>query len=160
MPPVDPVGKIHPVQCRNCGGKRPITQGANGGGLFDALGCQSRRPGGWPKRYYLGLFIAAVGAFERVNRRVAVGRMKIDDSVPYCAAACRAGIIDNEIQRHVSSLSLWANGEPLKRVRKDCDIARTHGRLAMAPQWNLTLQTRPCEFVEPHRVKYPRYPQH
>jgi hypothetical protein len=62
--------------------------------------------GGGPKRQNLGLFIAAVRAFKRVDGRVAVGGMKIDDSVSYCAAACWAGVIDNEGQRHVTSLSL------------------------------------------------------
>jgi hypothetical protein len=109
-------------------------QAGNRGGFFDALGCQFRRPGGWPKRYYLGLFIAAVRAFERVNGRIAVGRVKIDDSVPYCAAACRAGIIDNEVQRHVSSLSLWANGEPLSKGSEKMVMLR--GRTD-ALQWRL-----------------------
>ena len=39
---------------------------------------------------------------------VSVGGVKIDDSVSYAAAACWAGVIDNE--NHVNSLSLWANG--------------------------------------------------
>jgi hypothetical protein len=45
-----------------------------------------------------------------VNGRVAVGGVKIDHSESYCAAAFWAGVIDIEVQRHVSSLSLQANG--------------------------------------------------
>ena len=37
-----------------------------------------------------------------------VARDEIDDSVSYAAAACWAGVIDNE--NHMNSLSLWANG--------------------------------------------------
>jgi hypothetical protein len=36
--------------------------------------------------------------------------MNIDDSASYCAAACWADDIDNEVQGHVSFLSLQANG--------------------------------------------------
>ena len=50
--------------------------------------------------------MAAVLAFERVNGRVAVGGVKIDHGESYCAAAFPAGVIDIEVQRHVSSLSL------------------------------------------------------
>jgi len=60
--------------------------------------------------------------------------MKIDERVSYCAAACWAGVIDNEV--HVSSLSLQANGGRSKGSAKDCDVARMHGRLAMASQLN------------------------
>src|ERR1019366_5772351 len=80
-----------------------------------------------------------VRAFKRVNGRVAVGGVKIDDSASYCAAACWGDVIDNEVQRHVSSLSLQANGGPSKGSAKDCDVARTR-RLAMAPQSDRVLQ--------------------
>ena len=58
---------------------------------------------------------------------VSVGGVKIDDSVSYSAAACWAGVIDNEI--HVNFLSLWANGGHSKgsakivmlRGRTPCD---------------------------------------
>ena len=77
-----------------------------------------------------------------MNGRVSVGGMKVDDGASYCATACWADVIDNEVQRHVSSLSLQANGGPSKGSAKDCDVARTHGRLAMAPQSN-----RYCNFA-------------
>ena len=47
-----------------------------------------------------------------MNGRVAIGGVKIDDSVSYYVAAYWAGVIDNEVQCHVGSLSLWANGVP------------------------------------------------
>jgi hypothetical protein len=65
---------------------------------------------------------------------MALGGMNIDDGASYRAAACWAGDIDNEVQRHVSSLSLWANGGHSKGSDKDCDGARTHGRFAVASQ--------------------------
>src|ERR1017187_4810718 len=68
--------------------------------------------------------------------------MKVDDGASYWFAAFWADVIDNEIQGHVSSLSLWANGGHSKGSAKDCDVARTHGRLAMAPQSN-----RYCNFA-------------
>jgi hypothetical protein len=67
---------------------------------------QFSRRDGWPKRQELGSFMAAVLAFERVNSRVAVGGVKIDHGASDCAAAFWAGVVDVEIQRHVSSLSL------------------------------------------------------
>jgi hypothetical protein len=72
-----------------------------------------------------------------------------------CAAACWAGVIDNEV--HVSSLSLQANGGRSKGSAKDCDVARMHGRLAMASQLN-----RPeyCNFaVRICRDPLVKYPQ-
>ena len=69
-----------------------------------------------------------------MNGRIAVSGVKIDESVSYCAAACWAGVIDNEV--HVSFLSLEANGGRSKGSAKDCDVARMHGRLAMASQLN------------------------
>jgi hypothetical protein len=65
---------------------------------------------------------------------VAVGGVKIDDSVSYCAAACWAGVIDNEVQRHLSFPSVLSERRTLKRVRSDDDVARTQGHLAMASQ--------------------------
>ena len=65
-----------------------------------------------------------------------VGGVKIDDSESYGAAAFWAGVTDSEVQRHVSSLSLQANGGRSKGSAKDCDVARMHGRLAMASQLN------------------------
>ena len=65
---------------------------------------------------------------------MAVGGVNVDDSASYCAAACWADDIDNEVQRHVSSLSLQENGGHSKGSTKDCNVARTHGRLAMASQ--------------------------
>ena len=59
-----------------------------------------------PKRQNLGLFIAAVRAFKRVDGHVSVGGVKVNDSASYCAAARWAGVIDNEGQSHVTSLSL------------------------------------------------------
>jgi hypothetical protein len=41
---------------------------------------------------------------------MALGGVTIDDSPSYCAAACWADDIDTEVQRHVSFLSLKANG--------------------------------------------------
>lgn len=90
-----------------------------------------------------------------MNGRIAVSRVKIDESVSYCVAACWAGVIDNEV--HVSSLSLQANGGRSKGSAKDYDVARMHGRLAMAPQLNRPdTATLPCEFVETRWVKYPQ----
>jgi hypothetical protein len=110
-------------------------EAANRGGLFDALGCGGAAG---PKRQKLGLFIAAVRALKRVDGRVSVGGVKVNDSASYCAAACWAGVIDNEGQSHVTSL--LGERRTLKRVHKDCDVARTHGRLAMASQSNCILQ--------------------
>jgi hypothetical protein len=90
---------------------------------------------------------------------MAVGGVKIDDSASYCAAACWADVIDNEVQRHVSSLSLQANGGHSKGSA-EVDVARTHERLAMASQPNRILQPPPCEFVETRWVKYPQYSQY
>ena len=70
--------------------------------------------GAWPKGQDLDFFIAAVRAFERMNGRVADGRVKIDDGVSYRAAACWAGVVDSEV--HVRSLSLQAT-EDHQRVR-------------------------------------------
>jgi hypothetical protein len=67
--------------------------------------------------------------------------MKIDESVSYCAAACWAGVIDDEV--HVSSLSLQERGHS-KGSAKDFDVARMHGRLAMASQLN---QPEYCNFA-------------
>jgi hypothetical protein len=39
---------------------------------------------------------------------------------------------DNGVQRHVNSLSLWANEGHSKGSTKACDVTRTHGCLAMA----------------------------
>jgi hypothetical protein len=69
-----------------------------------------------------------------MNGRVADGGVKIDDGVSYGAAACRAGVIDGEV--HVGSPSLQANAGHSKGSAKDCDVARMHGRLAMASQLN------------------------
>jgi hypothetical protein len=61
---------------------------------------------------------------------VSVGGVKIDDSVSYGAAACWAGVIDNEI--HVNFLSLWANGGHSKgsakivMLRERTDTLRWH----------------------------------
>jgi hypothetical protein len=85
--------------------------------------------------------------------------VKIDDSASYCTAACWADVIDNEVQRHVSSLSLQANGGHSKGSA-EVGVVRTHGRFAMASQPNWILQPPPCEFVETCWVKYPQYPQY
>jgi hypothetical protein len=71
---------------------------------------------------------------------MALGGMNIDDSASYCAAACWADDIDNEVQRHVNSLSLWANGGHSKGSGKDFDGARTHGRFAVASQSESEMQ--------------------
>jgi hypothetical protein len=89
---------------------------------------QFSRRGAWPKGQDLVFFVAAVGAFERVNGRVADGGVKIDDGVSYRAAACRADVIDGEV--HVRSFRFRRTENP----REGCDVARTLGRLAMAPQ--------------------------
>jgi hypothetical protein len=86
---------------------------------------------------------------------VSVGGVKIDDSVSYCAAACWAGVLDNEI--HVSSLSLQANGGRSKGSAKD---VMSRGRTD-ALRWRLNstdpnTATLPCEFVETRWVKYPQ----
>jgi hypothetical protein len=83
--------------------------------------------------------ITAVRASKRANGRIAVGGMTIDDSASYCATARWADVIDNEVQTHVSSLSLQANGGHSKGSAK-VYIARTHERLAMASQPNCTSQ--------------------
>jgi hypothetical protein len=70
---------------------------------------------------------------------MALGGVTIDDSPSYCVAACWADDIDNEVQRHVNSLSLKANGGHSKGSAK-VYIARTHERLAMASQPNPTLE--------------------
>lgn len=74
--------------------------------------------------------------------RVAVGGVKIDDSASYWFAAFRADVIDNEVQSHVSSLSLLANGGHSKGSGK---IVRawTHGRFAMASQSESDIATLP-----------------
>ena len=91
---------------------------------------------------------------------MAPGGMNIDDSTSYRAAARWAGVVDNEVQRHVSSLSLWANGGHSKGSGKDCDDARTRGRFAMASQPESDIATLPCRFVEARWVKYPQYPRY
>jgi hypothetical protein len=53
-----------------------------------------------------------------VNGRVAIGGVKIDDSLSYCAAAYWADVIDNEVQWHVGSLSLQAIGVPSRGSAK------------------------------------------
>jgi hypothetical protein len=71
--------------------------------------------------------ITAVRASKRVNGRMALGGVTIDDSPSYCAAACWTDGIDVEVQRHVSSLSLKANGGHSKgsaEVDVDVDVAR------------------------------------
>jgi len=83
--------------------------------------------------------ITAVRASKRANGRIAVGGMTIDDSASYCATARWADVIDNEVQTHVSSLSLQANGGHSKGSAK-VYIARTHERLAMASQPNQMLE--------------------
>jgi hypothetical protein len=72
---------------------------------------------GWPKRQEFGFFIAAVRAFERVNSCVAVGGVKIDHGASYCGAAFWAGVIDIEVQRHVSLPFAPAERRTLKGVR-------------------------------------------
>ena len=72
---------------------------------------------------------------------MALGGMNIDDSASYCAAACWADDIDNEVQRHVSSLIAPGERGHSKGSAK-VDVARTHGRLAMASQG-----TRYCNFA-------------
>ena len=78
---------------------------------------------------------------------VSIGGVKIDDGVSYCAAACWAGAIDNEI--HVNFPFALGERRTLKRVRKDCDVARTHGHLAMASQSSSTAQTLSCNLSTP-----------
>jgi hypothetical protein len=78
--------------------------------------------------------MAAVRAFERVNGRVAVGGVKIDHSESYCAAAFWAGVIDIEVQRHVSSLSLQANGGHSKGSAKIVMLRRRSDTL----RWRLS----------------------
>jgi hypothetical protein len=91
--------------------------------------------GAWPKGQDLDFFIAAVRAFERMNGRVADGRVKIDDGVSYSTAACRAGVIDSEV--HVGSLSLEANGGPSRGSAK---IVMLRGRSG-ALRWRLNRTT-------------------
>jgi hypothetical protein len=56
---------------------------------------------------------------------VSVGGVKIDDSVSYCAAACWAGVIEDEVQSPVNSLSLYSNGGHSKGSAK---IVMLHGK--------------------------------
>jgi hypothetical protein len=70
-----------------------------------------------------------------MNGCVSVGGMKIDDSVSYCAAACWACIIDNEIQSHVNSLSLYSNGGHSKRSAK---LVMLQGRDGISIQQNIS----------------------
>ena len=82
---------------------------------------------------------------------VSVGRVKIDDSVSYGAAACWAGVIDNEI--HVNFLSLWANGGHSKGSAK---IVMLRGRTDTL-RWHLnrTEQSKLCPAICRHlRVRY------
>jgi hypothetical protein len=104
--------------------------------------CGQCRRGGWPKRQDLGFFIAAVRTFKRMNGRVAVGGVKIDYSASYRAAACWADVIHSEVQRHVSSLSLKANGGPSKGSLK---IMMLRGRTDTL-QWRLS-GTQYCNFA-------------
>ena len=80
-----------------------------------------------------------------MNGRVAVGGVKIDDSVSYCAAACWADVIDSEV--HVGSLSLQANGGHSKGSAK---IVKLRRRTAPCDgvSVELDIATLPCEFVE------------
>jgi hypothetical protein len=79
---------------------------------------------------------------------MAFGGMNIDDSASYCAAACWADDIDNEVQRHVNSLSLKANGGHSKGSAK-VYIARTLERLAMASQPNARLELCRADLSRP-----------
>ena len=74
--------------------------------------------------------------------RVAIGGVKIYDGVSYCAAAYWAGVIDNEDQWHVGSLSLQANGVPSRGPAK---IVLLRGR-SDALRWRLG-RTRNCNFA-------------
>jgi hypothetical protein len=103
------------------------------------LGCQLRRRRyGRPKRQNPGLFIAAARAFKRVNGSVGLRRVKIDDGMPYRFSAFWADVIDDKVQRHVSSLSLWANGGRSKGSGK---IVMVWGRTD-ALRWRLNPKRR------------------
>src|SRR5450631_1320261 len=84
---------------------------------------------------------------------VSVGGVKIDDSVSYAAAACCAGVIDNE--NHVNSLSLWANGGHSKGSAK---IVMLRGRTDTL-RWRLN-RTK-CSKLRPAICRHlpVRYPQ-
>jgi hypothetical protein len=116
---------------------------------------QFSRRDGWPKRQELGFFIAAVLAFERVNSRVAVGGVKIDHSASYCAAAFQAGVIDIEVQRHVSSLSLQANGGHSKGSAEIAMLRRRSDTL----RWRLRRTANHIFALRTCRDRWSSYPQ-
>jgi hypothetical protein len=79
---------------------------------------------------------------------MALGGMNIDDSASYCAAACWADDIDNEVQGHVSFLSL--EGERRDTQKGPLKIVMLRGRTG-ALRWRLNeldIAALPCEFVE------------
>jgi hypothetical protein len=104
---------------------------------------QFSRRGAWPKGQDLVFFVAAVRTFERVNGRVADGRVKIDDGVSYGAAACRADVIDGEV--HVRFLSLQANGGPSRGSAKIVMLLERSGALPW--RLNRTTESRPYRAI-------------
>src|SRR5450631_1013965 len=88
---------------------------------------------------------------------VSVGGVKIDDSVSYAAAACWAGVIDNE--NHINSLSLWANGGHSKGSAK---IVMLRGRTDTL-RWRLDRtehrKTLSCNLSTPSGQTSTSYPQ-
>ena len=99
--------------------------------------------------------MAAVRAFERVNGRVVVGGVKIDDSESYGAAAFWAGVTDSEVQRHVSSLSLQANGGHSKGSAKIVMLRRRSDTL----RWRLSRTGNYNFAVRICRDRWSSYPQ-
>ena len=93
-----------------------------------------------------------------MNGPVAVGGMKVNDSASYCAAACWAGVIDNEVHGHVSSLSLWTKEDTQKGPLRlwSCVGARMP---CVGVSIELSSAASLCEFVETRWVNYPQYPQ-
>jgi len=88
-----------------------------------------------------------------MDRCVSFSGVKIDDSVPYGAAACWAGVIDNEI--HLNFLSLWANGGHSKGSAK---IVMLRGRTDTL-RWHLN-RTEYCKLCPAIcRRFWGRYPQ-
>ena len=75
---------------------------------------------------------------------MALGGMNIDDSASYCADACWADDIDNEVQGHVSFLSL--EGERRDTQKGPLKIVMLRGRTD-ALRWRLNPNRR-CNLTE------------
>jgi hypothetical protein len=79
--------------------------------------------------------------------------VKIDHCASDCAAAFRAGVVDIEVQRHVSSLSLQANGGHSKGSAEIVMLRRRSDTLRWRLSRNRESHLRTC------RDRWSSYPQ-